>query len=535
MLLAMGGWGLVSQAFATPHGESGAARVASAPFTASRLAERFRSPYPLRILALAAVYYGAAHLSYALEFAGPVASIIWLPVGVGIAFLYLGGLQLWPGVVLGDLAVNNYSALPLGSAVGQTIGNVLEVYVAALLIRRLVRDGSPLTSVGSLSRTLLAIAIGTAVSATVGTLSLRLGHVVTADAAPSVWRTWWLGDWSGALVVVPLAIAWHRPPWGGLRGRSGVEAVLTIAVVAGLSELSLYSHRPLTYLVFPGLIWAAIRFAQRGATLAIAIVAGFAVLATTHFVGPFASHSLARSVLMTQLYIAVAALATLCLGAVVTERQELAERLKASRARLVEAAGTERRRLEHNLHDGAQQRLTALVVRLNIASEELVREQPDPIAALIEETGAELSVAIDELRELGHGIHPTLLTRLGLSTAIENIAGRSVIPIEVLEVPSTRVDYGAEAAAYYVVAEAVTNAQKHAQATSIRIRAAIAHHVLRIEIVDDGVGGAAESGGFGLQGLRDRIEAVDGTFEVESIPGQGTRVAAAIPATIGPA
>ena len=98
---------------------------------------------------------------------------------------------------------------------------------------------------------------------------------------------------------------------------------MTIAVVAGLSELSLYSHRSLTYLVFPGLIWAALRFAQRGATLAIAIVAGFAVLATTHFVGPFASHSLARSVLMTQLYIAVAALATLCLGAAVPSGKSL--------------------------------------------------------------------------------------------------------------------------------------------------------------------------------------------------------------------
>ncbi len=480
------------------------------------------------MVALAALYYGAAHLSYALEFAGPVASIIWLPVGVGIAFLYLGGLQLWPGVLLGDLAVNNYSALPLGSALGQTIGNVLEVYVAALLIRRLVRGSSPLAGVGSLSRTLVAIAIGTAVSATVGTLSLRLGHVITTDAAPSVWRTWWLGDWSGALIIVPLAIAWHRPPQSSLRHRSVIEAVLMVAVVAGLSELSLNSHRPLTYLVFPGLIWAALRFAQRGATLAIAIVAGFAVLATTHYVGPFASHSLARSILSTQLYIAVAALTTLCLGAVVTERQELAERLRASRARVVEAADTERRRLEHNLHDGAQQRLTALAVRLAIASER-VREEPDLTAAIIEETGAELSLAVDELRELAHGIHPTLLTRLGLSTAIENIAERSVVPIKVLEVPSTRVDHEAEAAAYYVVAEAVTNAQKHAHARSIRVRAAVARHVLQIEVVDDGVGGAAETGGFGLQGLRDRVEAVEGKFEVDSIPGHGTRVAAAIP------
>jgi signal transduction histidine kinase len=531
MLLAMPGWGLGPQSFAAPHGQSRATRTAFAQFTASGLAERFHTPDLFRMVTLAVLYYGAAHLSYALEFAGPVASIVWLPVGVGVAFLYLGGLQLWPGVMLGDLAVNNYSALPVGSALGQTAGNVLEVYVAALLIRRLVRSSSPLASVGSLSRTLLAIGVGTVVSATVGTLSLRLGDVITTGAAPSVWRTWWLGDWSGALVVVPLAIAWSRASRSALRGRSWVEAVLAIAVVAGLSGLSVYSHRPLTYLVFPGLIWAALRFAQRGTTLAIAIVTGFAVLATTHFVGPFASHSLTRSVLMTQLYIGVSALTTLYLGAVVTEREELAERLRASRTRLVEAADTERRRLEHNIHDGAQQRLTALAVRLNIVSGR-VREEPDAAAALIEGMGAELSLAIDELRELGHGIEPTQLTRFGLSAAIENIAERSAFPIEVLEVPSTRMDYGAEAAAYYVVAEAVTNAQKHARASSIRVRARVAHRMLQIEIVDDGLGGAAETGGFGLQGLRDRVEALDGKFEVDSSPGHGTRIAAAIPVTI---
>jgi signal transduction histidine kinase len=433
-------------------------------------------------------------------------------------------------VLLGDLLVNNYSALPVGSAIGQTCGNVLEVLVAALLIRHLVPRGSPLASVASLARLLVAIVAGTAVSATVGTVSLWLGHVVTPSAIPSVWRTWWLGDTSGAIVVVPLAVAWYRPlrrpRWNGRM----LEWALLLAAVASLSVLALNSHRPLEYLVFPALIWAALRFGQRGATLAITVVVGFAVWETTRHVGPFVFDSATRSVLSTQLYVAVVALSTLCLAAVVSEREELAERLGASRARLVEAADTERRRLEHNLHDGAQQRLTAVAIRLGIASES-ARQEPGGGAAAIGRAQTELSLAIEELRELAHGIHPTALTQFGLAKAIESVAERSTVPIEVLELPLTRVDPAAEATAYYVLAEAVTNAQKHARASSIRVRAGLAGRTLHIEIVDDGVGGAVESGDFGLQGLRDRVEAIGGMFALDSVPAGGTRVAAAIPVT----
>ena len=135
-------------------------------------------------LALAATYYGAAQLGYALEFAGPVGSVVWLPAGVGIAFVYFGGPGLWPGLVLGDLLANEYSAMPLGSAIGQTCGNVLEMLVAAWLLHRLVRRGSPLDSAGGIFRMLVALAAGTAISATVGPLSLLAGGVLSAENCP---------------------------------------------------------------------------------------------------------------------------------------------------------------------------------------------------------------------------------------------------------------------------------------------------------------------------------------------------------------
>ncbi|MEA2178238.1 MAG: hypothetical protein QOG77_1535 [Solirubrobacteraceae bacterium] len=493
-----------------------------------RLATGSRGRYLLGITALGALYYGAARVGYEFNFAGPVAAIVWLPVGVGIAFLYLGGIRFWPGVLLGDLAANDYSALPLGSALGQTGGNLLEVLTAALLMRRLIRRASPLDSVGGLGRMLVALATGALVSATVGPLSLRLGHVVAADAVPEVWRTWWLGDFSGALVVFPLAVAWWRPAqWDWSRARA-LEAVVVLVAVTALSALAFRSHSPLTYLVFPALIWAALRFGQRGATLGIALTVGFAVWNTTHYMGPFAFESITRSVVSTQLFIAVAALSTLCLAAVVSERQKIARRLGTSRARLVEAADTERRRLEHDLHDGAQQRLTALAYHLDRAADE-ARRDSGRAAALFEEAGVEVTLAIDELRELAHGIHPAVLTDLGLAKAIEVVAARSSVPVTLLELPSTRLEDIAEATAYFVFAEAVTNAQKHAQATGIWVRAAVAGGVLRVEILDDGIGGADQRPGSGLQGLRDRVEAVGGSVKIDSTVGRGTQIAAAIP------
>ena len=347
--------------------------VSEAPTDASesRL-ETVRRTGLLSMLVLAGAYYGSAQLGYRLEFAGPVAAIIWPPVGVGIAFLYLGGLSLWPGVVVGDLLANQYSTLPVGSALAQTAGNTLEVVVGALLIRRLVRRGGPLDSVSGVASLVVAIAVATAISATIGTTASLVGGVIAGSDLPEVWRTWWLGDSCGALVIVPLALAWwRRPIASALTRRRFVEAATVLSLTAGLATLTFRTKEPVAYLVFPGLIWAALRFRQRGATLAVTIAVVLAVWNTTHSFGPFTYMSLTRSLLNTQLFIFVAALSTLCLSAVVSERERVTRRLQDSRARLVLAGDEARRRLEHNLHDGAQQRLTSLQFRLGEIGEEM--------------------------------------------------------------------------------------------------------------------------------------------------------------------
>jgi signal transduction histidine kinase len=480
-------------------------------------------------LVLAAAYYGAAKLGYALEFSGAIGAVVWLPVGVGISFLYFGGYGLWPGLLVGDLLANDYSALPVGSAIGQTCGNLLEVIIATLLLHRLVPRGSPLLSVGGIVRMLAAIATGAAISATVGLLSLRAGGVLSTSEVAEAWRTWWLGDSVGALVVVPLALAWWPPKPLDLKERK-LEAAVLLVVLIVISEITSHSEGPWAYLAFCALLWAALRFGQRGASLAIVIVVGFSVWNTMHYEGPFTSESLTRSILSTQLFIGVAALSTLCLAAVVSERERIAEQLGASRFRLIDAADTERRRIERNLHDGAQQRLVGLAVRLQLAGER--RElAPGLTAALLDDAAAELQLALSELRELAHGIHPSVLSQLGLADAVRSLAAGSTVPISLLTLPTTRLDNSSEATAYYVIAEAVTNAQKHAQATWIRVSAIFAHGFLRVDVADDGVGAALEDAGTGLLGLRDRIEAVGGTLEIDSPAGRGTRLTAKVPAS----
>jgi signal transduction histidine kinase len=486
--------------------------------------------YLLGVGALAGLYYAGAKTGYVLEFSGPVAAIVWLPVGVGISFLYLGGLRFWPGVLIGDLLANSYSTLPIGSALGQTLGNMLEVILATVLLRRLVRRGSPLDSIQGVGAIVVAIAAGAALSATIGGLSLLSGGVIHVDHAPTVWRTWWLGDASGALIVVPLALAWYGPlPRHWTRARV-IEGAILLGTTLGLAGFASRSENPVMYLVFPALIWAALRFGQRGATTAVAATALFTVWNTTHYTGPFHFESVTRSVLNAQLFIAVSALSALCLAAVVTEREQIATRLSTSRSRLISAADNARRRLEHDLHDGAQLRLMWLALNLREAVD-ATRKEPERVSVLLTEAESELQLAMDELRELAHGLHPSVLVDLGLGEAIKTLALRSTIPVTLLEIPSGRLDTVAETVGYYVIAEAIANAQKYSQAALIQVRAHAGPDSLRIDVFDDGRGGANERPGSGLEGLRDRAEAIGGSMAIESRVGSGTRITVEIPAT----
>jgi signal transduction histidine kinase len=204
------------------------------------------------------------------------------------------------------------------------------------------------------------------------------------------------------------------------------------------------------------------------------------------------------------------------------------EELRTSRARIVEASSHERRRLERNLHDGAQQRLVALSLTLRLAQGK-VHEEPDRANELLAGAQQELTLALGELRELARGIHPAVLSDRGLQAALEALAGRAPIEVDLVELPSDRLPEPIEAAAYFVVAEALTNVAKYAHANLATVKVTRRNGHAVVEIADDGIGGADPDRGSGLRGLADRVSALDGRMSLDSPAGAGTRLRAEIP------
>jgi len=204
------------------------------------------------------------------------------------------------------------------------------------------------------------------------------------------------------------------------------------------------------------------------------------------------------------------------------------DELQASRARIVAVADEERRRLERNLHDGAQQRLVSVSLTVRLAQ---ARLDNDAAAAgeLLQAASDELSTALEELRELARGIHPAVLTDRGLGPALESLVTRTPVPVEVEAPLDERLPEPVEAAAYYVVSEALTNVAKYADASQAAVRVSRSDGLAIVEVEDNGVGGADPSRGSGLRGLADRVEALAGRLAVDSEPGRGTRIRAEIP------
>jgi signal transduction histidine kinase len=204
------------------------------------------------------------------------------------------------------------------------------------------------------------------------------------------------------------------------------------------------------------------------------------------------------------------------------------EETKDSRTRIVEAGVTERRRLERNLHDGAQQRLVTLSLHLRMA-QETMHDDPKAAEAMFERVGEDLKQALGELRELARGLHPAVLTDRGLAPALQSLASRAPFPVEITGIPELRLPEAVEAAVYYVVAESLTNAAKYADASEARVELSRKDATVVVEIRDNGRGGASLSGGSGIRGLVDRIEALGGQFTIESPAGAGTVIRAALP------
>jgi signal transduction histidine kinase len=656
--------------------------------------------YTGSVALVALAYYLAGRLGLALAYLDGAVAALWPPAGLGLAALFLYGLRLWPGIVIGDLLLADFSTPP-GTVLGQTVGNTLAVLTAAVLLRRLTGGRGNLERILDVLALVACAVVGALISAAFGPTALRLGDVVSADELGEVFRTWALGDATGVLVVAPAVLTWAATGWRGIRRRDVVEGVIGLALLAVLAELA--PQRDVPYIVFPVILWMALRLGPRGAATAIVVVCAVTVWNTAQEEGPFVRDSITQSLLATQFFIATAALTSLLLAAVTAERtraaralvvseaaqRELAdeqaalrrvatlvaeesppsrvfqqvteevgrllglprasviqydggqtatvvgawsedgrlrfpvgasvnldgdtvvakvlrtrtaqrleyrtasgslaetmrdtgyrvavaapvtvagrlwgalvaattsdepvadgleqrlcdfadlvgqalanadarERLAASRAELVEVTDAERRRLERNLHDGAQQRLVSVALRLGMVDAKL---ENDPATAREDLSAAQddLARGLEELRELARGLHPALLTQRGLGPALDALLSRATVPVEIAELPDDRLTAPVEAAAYYVVAEAITNVAKYAQASRATVNIRRANGRATVTVSDDGVGGADPAAGSGLRGLAARVEALGGRLDVDSPPGRGTRITAEIP------
>ncbi|MBA2294408.1 MAG: histidine kinase [Actinobacteria bacterium] len=205
------------------------------------------------------------------------------------------------------------------------------------------------------------------------------------------------------------------------------------------------------------------------------------------------------------------------------------DEVRASRTRIVEAGTAERQRLERNLHDGAQQQLVTLALLLQLARTRPSVKTDEELAETLEEAGRLARATLAEIRALAHGLHPAILTEEGLGGALEWLAQSAPVPVRVEVAPRERLSEPVEAAAYFVVSEALTNVAKYARATEATVSAVRANGRLTVEVRDDGVGGADAAGGSGLRGLADRVAALDGRFALESPPGGGTCVRVELP------
>jgi signal transduction histidine kinase len=208
-------------------------------------------------------------------------------------------------------------------------------------------------------------------------------------------------------------------------------------------------------------------------------------------------------------------------------RAKVAE-LRESRSRMLRVGLEERRRLERDLHDGAQQRLVSMALNMRLARDRM-RDDPDAAERMLDGAGAELDAALEELRELARGIHPAVLSDRGLDAALETLARRAPLPVELNRGSYERLPESIELAAYFVVSEALTNVAKYADASHAQVSVTRRNGKLMVEVTDDGVGGADPDNGTGLRGLADRLAVIEGRLEVDSRPGAGTTIRARIP------
>ncbi len=294
----------------------------------------------LTLAIIALVYFAAAELGLSLAFIHANVSPVWPPTGVAIAALLLLGYRVWPGILIGAFAANFLTPVPLGTTAGIALGNTLEAVSAVYLLRSLGFDHS-FSKARDVTRFVVAVLVGTMVSATIGNISLCLGGAASWSNFGSLWLTWWLGDSVGGLVLAPLLLTWGTSARHWWTRQRWAEALVLLTLL-WLTQMFIFGGwfpsavktYPLAHLVFPFLIWAAFRLGHRAVTLAILMLSAVAIWGTHHGFGPFARGNTNESLLLVQVFIGSASVMAMFLVSVVEERRRAAKTLRESERRL---------------------------------------------------------------------------------------------------------------------------------------------------------------------------------------------------------
>ena len=291
--------------------------------------------YLLKVIALAVIYHLAARLGLSMAYVQANTSPVWPPTGISIAALLLFGTHLWPGVSLGVLLGSLLTGAPLNLALGMMVGNTLEAWVIASVLLRLADFQPDINRVQDVIRLLSAAFFGTMISASLGALTLMITGLGSWEFFQTIWITWWIGDLLGALVVAPVLLVWiSSAPLITIR-RAYLEGALQLSLL-GFVTWYVFSNQPpvgilhqaLLYVIFPFMIWGALRFGQRGASTAILLVSGIAIWGTANGGGPFSLESKNDSLVLLQTFLGVVSLTMLILAAATMERRKASESLQ---------------------------------------------------------------------------------------------------------------------------------------------------------------------------------------------------------------
>jgi PAS domain S-box-containing protein len=291
-------------------------------------------PYVAHVAVLVALYVGTATLGLSLHAVGGIATAVWPPTGLALVALVLRGYPLWPGIALGAYLVNVWAGAPLLMAAGMALGNTLEALLGAMFLSYVVRFRPALDRLRDVAGLVGTAVLSTLVSATIGVTSGWLGGLIVTDVYGEAWRTWWLGDMNGDLVVAALLLTWSTRPRTIRSSRLLLEGAGMLLTVVTMSLLVFAKSMAtdiidFSYLIFPVLIWAAIRFGPPGASAATAVVSTLAIWGTAHGGGPFVGGTFHENVLALQTFMSIVAGTVLVLAAAVAERKQAERRLVA--------------------------------------------------------------------------------------------------------------------------------------------------------------------------------------------------------------